>query len=85
MEFGRPKIWGVSVILNTLLITLEIDFNTAKASGRVYAIAPWNDGVRKAKAMAIKPYNIPIVVRDYVKNIFNETKIRSVTPILSKM
>ena len=97
MEFGRPTILVVSVILKTLLITPEIDFNTAKVSGRVYAIAPWNDGVknewseklrdaaRKAKTMAIKSYNTPIIVRDYVKNIFNETKIRSVTPILSKM
>ena len=40
MEFGGPTILVASVVLNTLLITPEIDFNTAKVSTRVDAIAP---------------------------------------------
>ncbi len=97
MEFGRPTILIVSVVNNTLLITPEIDLNSAKVSARVDRIAPWNDGIggewrenlpsalKNAKTIAIEPDHMPPIVRAYVNNIFGDDKIRTVTPILSKM
>ena len=97
MEFGRPTILVVPKDGDTLLITLTIDLNSAKAAARVDRIAPWNDGmgnewreelpaaVRSAGRVAIEPGHMPPPVRSYVNDLVAAEKITSATPILAEM
>lgn len=95
MEFGRPTILVIPRDGDSLLITPEIDANTARASARVDRIAAWNDGmgdewrtelpgcVRGAAKVAIEPDQMPPVVRAHLHHLVGDERIVSGTPILS--
>ena len=97
MDFGRPTILIVPRGGEILLITPEIDLNTALVSAKVDRIAPWNDGmgdewraelpgaIRTAGSVAIEPNHIPSVVRTYVDDLVGPESLTSITPILSDM
>ena len=97
MEFGRPTILVVQRDGPSLLITPEIDLNSAKAAARVDRIAPWNDGMgaewraemptalKGAAIVGVEPDHMPPLVRAYVDSLVRGDRITSVTPILSQM
>ncbi|SHK07742.1 Xaa-Pro aminopeptidase [Shimia gijangensis] len=97
MEFGRPTILVVTKDGETLLITPTIDLVAAEAHAQVDRIAAWNDGmgdewrtelpqaVRNAGKVAIEPDHMPPVVRAYVNDLMDATRMTSATPILSDM
>ncbi len=97
MEFGRPTILVVQRDGPSLLITPEIDLNSAKAAARVDRIAPWNDGMgaewraemptalKGAAFVGVEPDHMPPLVRAYVDSLVRGDRITSVTPILSQM
>ena len=97
MEFGRPTILVVLLDGPSILITPSIDFNSAEALARVDQIAAWNDGIGKewreklpkivsnAEKVAIEPNHIPPLVRNYLIELIEVTRLGNVSPILSDM
>ncbi len=97
MEFGRPTILAVCRDGDSLLITPELDLNTARATAHVGRIAPWNDGmgeewrrelpslVRRAERIAIEPECMPPVVRAYVGELVEPSRLTAATGILAQM
>ena len=97
MEFGRPTILVVSKDAESVLITPEIDFNTAVASANVDRIAPWNDGMGKewreeipnlingADKIGLEPDLMPPRVRLFINQLVGASVISSVTPLLEDM
>ncbi|WP_127112354.1 M24 family metallopeptidase [Shimia sediminis] len=97
MEFGRPTILVVTREGESLLITPNLDLNTAIASARVDRIAAWNDGMgaewraelpaalKGAQSVGVEPDHMPPLVRAYVDTLVPSQQVASVTPILSKM
>lgn len=97
MEFGRPTILVVPRDGPTLLITPEIDLNTAEALARVDGIAAWNDGmgaewradlpeaVKGAAAVGVEPDHMPPPVRRYLDDLAPPETVRDVSPILADM
>jgi len=97
MEFGRPTILVVLLDGPSILITPSIDFNSAEALARVDQIAAWNDGIGKewreklpkivsnAAKVAIEPNHIPPLVRNYLIELIEVTRLGNVSPILSDM
>ena len=97
MEFGRPTILVVPRDGKSLLITPTIDVVVARKSARVDRVAAWNDGagnewreelpaaVRDAGTVAIEPGHMPPVVRAYVDDLVDKSKLTSITPVLAAM
>ena len=97
MEFGRPTVLVVPRDGDSLLITPNLDFNSARASARVDRIAPWNDGmgaewraelpeaIRTATTIGIEPNAMPPLVRAYVDEIREGRGLADLSPILSGM
>jgi len=97
MEFGRPTILVVSVDNDSILITPEIDLETAKASARVDRIAPWNDGagaewreelphlLSTTNQIAIEPDAMPAIVKRFIEASKRDAPLLSITPLLSSM
>ncbi|PVH27314.1 M24 family metallopeptidase [Pararhodobacter oceanensis] len=97
MEFGRPTILVVTSDGKSLLITPTIDLNSAQAAARVDRIAAWNDGmgaewraelpaaVEGKARVAIEPNHMPPLVRAYVNDLVEPSRMTSATPILADM
>ena len=97
MEFGRPTILVVTREGGSLLITPNLDLNSAKALSHVDRIAEWNDGMgaewreelpgalKGAARVGIEPDHMPPLVRAYVRSLVADEVISSATPILSDM
>ncbi len=97
MEFGRPTILGVNREGDSLLITPELDLNTARATARVGRIAAWNDGmgrewrqelpglVGRAGRIAIEPERMPPVVRAFIGELVEPERLTGATDILAEM
>ena len=97
MEFGRPTILVVSAHNGSLLITPEIDLNTALSSAQVDRVAAWNDGtgeewrqelpaaLRETRRVAIEPDHMPPLVSRYIQNAAGTAEIMSATGILTHM
>lgn len=97
MEFGRPTILVVPRDGDSLLITPTIDLNAALSAAQVDRIAAWNDGmgdewrtelpgaVTGTANIAIEPNHMPPLVRAYVNDLVETSKLRNVTPILADM
>lgn len=97
MEFGRPTILAVPRDGDSLLITPEIDLNSARATARVERIAPWNDGkgnewreelpgiVKDAACVAIEPDQMPPVVRAFLGELVDSGKLTDAAAILADM
>lgn len=97
MEFGRPTILVVPNDGQTLLITPTIDLNTAEAAACVDRIAAWNDGagnewreelpaaLNDASTVAIEPDRMPPLVRAYVEQQVEPTRLETATPLLAQM
>ncbi|MFN3146939.1 MAG: M24 family metallopeptidase [Paracoccaceae bacterium] len=97
MDFGRPTILVVARGGDSLLITPEIDLNSARAAARVDRIAAWNDGLgeewraelpaalRGAERVGLEPDHMPPVVRAFVGSVVDAGRVASVTPVLARM
>lgn len=97
MDFGRPTILVVARGGDSLLITPEIDLNSARAAARVDRIAAWNDGLgeewraelpaalRGAGRVGLEPDHMPPVVRAFVGSVVDAGRVASVTPVLARM
>ena len=97
MEFGRPTILVVPKDGGALLITPEIDLNSAKQAAKLDRIAPWNDGMgdewraelpaalKSAGKVAVESHHMPPLVRAYVDELVPATRITSATPLLNDM
>jgi Xaa-Pro dipeptidase len=97
MEFGRPTILVVPRDGDSLLITPTIDLNAALSAAQVDRIAAWNDGmgdewrtelpgaVTGTANIAIEPNHMPPLVRAYVNDLVETSKLTNVTPILADM
>jgi Xaa-Pro aminopeptidase len=97
MEFGRPTILLVHGDGETLLITPAIDYNTALDNARVDRIEPWNDGMgnewrehlpaafKGQPRVAIEPYHMPAVLREYLSALVAESSLDDITPLIAAM
>ena len=97
MEFGRPTILLVHRDGETLLVTPAIDYNTALDSARVDRIEPWNDGMgnewrehlpaafKGQPRVAIEPYHMPAVIREYLSELVSGTSLHDITPLIAAM
>ena len=97
MEFGRPTILVVPRDGPSLLITPNLDLNSARASAQVDRIAAWNDGMgaewrtelpgalKAATTIGIEPHHMPPLVRAYLDEITEDRRIKDATPILADM
>jgi len=97
MEFGRPTILLVHRDGETLLITPAIDYNTALDNARVDRIEPWNDGMgnewrehlpaafKGQPRVAIEPYHMPAVLREYLSALVAESSLDDITPLIAAM
>ncbi len=96
MDFGRPTILAVPKDGDSLLITPSMELDMAEAAV-VDRIAAWNDGVgdewREALSealdgagqVAIEPNHMPPIVRKYVGDIVETSRLCDVTPIVADM
>ena len=96
MDFGRPTILAIPRDGDSLLITPSMELDMAEAAV-VDRIAPWNDGVgdewREALSealdgagqVAIEPDHMPPIVRNYIGDIVEMSRLGDVTPIVADM
>jgi len=97
MEFGRPTILIVPRDGESLLITPQIDFNSALDNARVDRIAAWNDGLGDewrehlpavlgdSAHIALEIARIPPLVRAYIDSIVAGARIADLAPLISAM
>ncbi len=97
MEFGRPTILVVPRDGDSLLITPTIDLVMAQDAAKVDRIAAWNDGagdewraelpsaLRGKGRIGIEPDAMPPLVRRYIDDIIDESRITDVSSILADM
>lgn len=97
MEFGRPTILALFRDGDSLLITPNLDLNSAKASAQVSRIVAWNDGegqewrtelpglLKRAARVGIEPDHMPPLVRAYLAEIASGEAFENVSPILARM
>jgi Xaa-Pro aminopeptidase len=97
MEFGRPTILVVPRDDQSLLITPQIDLNTASANARVDRIAAWNDGLGDEwrerlpgmlsgrARIGLELARIPAPVRGFIDSIVARERIADLTPLISAM
>ena len=97
MEFGRPTVLVVPRDGDSLLITPNLDVNTARANAQVDRIAAWNDGMgdewrtelpgalKGAACVGIEPDHMPPLVRAYVDTLVPCDQIASAAPLLADM
>ncbi|MEK9915396.1 MAG: aminopeptidase P family N-terminal domain-containing protein, partial [Paracoccaceae bacterium] len=95
MDFGRPTLLIISVDREILLVTPEIDLNTAQEAACVDRISAWNDGMgeewraelpqilKKSGRIAIEPDQMPPIVKRYIDQEVPSNQVANVTPILS--
>ncbi len=96
MDFGRPTILAVPKDGDSLLITPSMELDMAEAAV-VDRIAPWNDGdgdewrealseaLNGACQVAIEPNHMPPIVRNYIGEIVEMSRLGDVTPIVADM
>ena len=96
MDFGRPTILAVPKDGKSLLITPSMELDMAEAAV-VDRIAAWNDGVgdewrealsealNAAGQVAIEPNHMPPIVRNYIGEIVEMSRLGDVTPIVADM
>jgi Xaa-Pro aminopeptidase len=97
MEFGRPTMLIVPRDGESLLITAQIDLNTALDNARVDRIEAWNDGLGNewrehlptvlgdSARIGLEAALIPPPVREYVDSIVASERIADLTPLISTM
>ncbi len=97
MEFGRPTILVVPRDGDSLLITPTIDLVMAQDAAKVDRIAAWNDGAGDewraelpsallgGGRIGIEPDAIPPLVRRYIDDLIDESRITDVSSILADM
>lgn len=97
MDFGRPTILVVPRDGQTLLITPSMELDMAEAAARVDRIAAWNDGlgeewreelpsaVSGSGRIGIEPDQMPPVVRNFIDEAVDRSRLADVTPLLAEM
>ena len=97
MEFGRPTIFVVHQQGLSLLITPQIDGNSAKSLAHCDEIFSWNDGmgnewreklpnlIKLSKKIGIETDRIPQVVLSYLHSLNSQEKIVNFSEILDEM
>ena len=97
MEFGRPTLLLVPREGDSLLITPSMEMDMAEAAAKVDRIALWNDGLGKEwreelpaalegkGAIAIQPDQMPPLVRSYIDQCVEQSRIRDISPIITQM
>ncbi len=97
MEFGRPTILVVGREGESLLITGSIDLVAAEEAAHVDRIAPWNDGegkewraelpnaLQSAKNVAIETNSMPPLVRAFIDELMDGSKLLDISPTLADM
>ena len=97
MEFGRPTILAVPAVGESLLITPEIDLNTALVHAEVDRIEAWNDGMgnewrehipgllKGASRIAIEEQGMPPLVRAYLESLVDKHIFTDVSAIVAEM
>ena len=97
MEFGRPTIFIVSVNGPSVIITPQIDENSARSLAHCDEISTWNDGMgdewreklpdllKSSKKIGIETDRIPQVVLSYLYSLFSKEKFINFSKILSEM
>ena len=97
MEFGRPTIFIVSVNSPSVIITPQIDENSARSLAHCDEISTWNDGMgdewreklpdllKSSKKIGIETDRIPQVVLSYLYSLLSKEKFINFSKILSEM
>ena len=97
MEFGRPTIFIVSENSPSVIITPQIDENSARSLAHCDEISTWNDGmgdewreklpdlVKSSKKIGIETDRIPQVVLSYLYSLLSKEKFINFSKILSEM
>ena len=97
MEFGRPTIFIVSVNGPSVIITPQIDENSARSLAHCDEISTWNDGMgdewreklpdllKSSKKIGIETDRIPQVVLSYLYSLLSKEKFINFSKILSEM
>ena len=97
MDFGRPTILAIARDGESLLITPQIDYNSALAHARVDRIEAWNDGLGKewrehlpalltgGARVAIEADRIPAPVRTYIDGLIDITRLGDLSPLIASM
>ena len=97
MEFGRPTILGLSQDGGSSLITTSMEMDMAEAAAVEDQGETWKDGMGKelrealpallngSGPVAIKPEQMPVVVRNYVDSLVEKKQLFNVTNIVAEM
>jgi len=97
MEFGRPTILLLHQQGESMLITPNLDYNTALDNARVDRIEPWNDGMgnewrehlpaafKGRIRVAIEHYHMPPLVRQYINQLSVGQPLQDISPLIAEM
>ena len=97
MDFGRPTIFVVHQHGPSLLITPQIDINSARSLAHCDEISSWNDGmgdewreklpniIKLSKKIGIEADKIPQMVLSYLSSLNSKEKFVNFSEILEEM